>query len=47
MVMLGYERGTKAYKVFDPLTQRVHETRDAVFDEAASWTWEVDGVATL
>jgi hypothetical protein len=47
MVMLGYEPGSKAYKVFDPLTQRVHVTRDAVFDKAASWTSEEDGVATL
>jgi hypothetical protein len=36
MVLLGYESGSKAYKVFDPLTQRVHVTRDVVFDEAAS-----------
>jgi hypothetical protein len=38
MVLLGYEPGTKAWKVFDPLSQRVHVTRDAVFDEAASWS---------
>jgi hypothetical protein len=47
MVLLGYEAGSKAYKVFDPLTQWVHVTRDVVFDEAASWNWEEAGVESL
>jgi transposase InsO family protein len=47
MVLLGYEPGSKAYKVFDPLTQTVHVTRDAVFDEAASWSWENGGLEAV
>jgi hypothetical protein len=35
-VLIGYEPGSKAYKVFDLLAQRVHITRDVVFDEAGS-----------
>lgn len=39
MVLLGYEPGAKAYRVFDPVARRVHVTRDIVFDEAAQWDW--------
>jgi transposase InsO family protein len=39
MVLLGYEQGTKAYRVYDPAGQRVHVARDVVFDEAAHWEW--------
>lgn len=45
MVFIGYEAGSKAYRVYDPVTRRVHVTRDAVFDEAASWDWGKDGAA--
>jgi hypothetical protein len=37
MVMIGYEPGSKAYQVFDPVANRVHVTRDAVFEEDAAW----------
>jgi hypothetical protein len=40
MVFIGYEPGSKAYRVYDPATRRVHVTRDTVFDEGASWSWE-------
>jgi hypothetical protein len=39
MVMIGYEPGSKAYRVFDPVVNRVHVTRDAVFEEDAAWDW--------
>jgi hypothetical protein len=42
MVLLGYEQGTKAYRVFDPVTRRVHAARDVLFDEAAHWDWGTD-----
>jgi hypothetical protein len=42
MVLLGYEQGTKAYRVYDPTARRVHVARDVVFDEAASWNWDAD-----
>jgi hypothetical protein len=40
-VFIGYEHGTsKAWRVYDPVGKRVHITRDTVFDELASWSWE-------
>ncbi|KAF0899185.1 hypothetical protein E2562_015550 [Oryza meyeriana var. granulata] len=35
MVFVGYETGSKAYRVYDPETRRVHVTRDVVFDDGA------------
>jgi hypothetical protein len=32
-VFIGYAEGSKAYRIFDPGTQRVCTTRDVVFDE--------------
>lgn len=37
MIFIGYERGSKAYHAYDPVTKRVHVTRDVVFDEEAQW----------
>ncbi|WVZ71925.1 hypothetical protein U9M48_020454 [Paspalum notatum var. saurae] len=43
MVFLGYEQGSKAYRLYDPRAERVHISRDVVFDEGASWSWEASG----
>ena len=39
MVFLGYQQGSKGYRVYDPIDKRVHVTRDVVFDEIAKWDW--------
>jgi hypothetical protein len=39
MVLMGYDVGSKAYKLFDPVSQRAHVSRDIVFDEDSSWEW--------
>ena len=39
MVFVGYEPGSKAYRVYDPTTRRLHISRDVVFEEAAQWAW--------
>lgn len=36
MIFLGYEARSKAYRMYDPSSKRIHVTRDAVFDEATS-----------
>jgi transposase InsO family protein len=37
VVFIGYQDGSKAYRFYDPVTERVHISRDAVFDERARW----------
>jgi transposase InsO family protein len=39
MVFIGYASGSKAWRFYDPMAHRVHESRDAVFQEHASWDW--------
>ncbi|WVZ50371.1 hypothetical protein U9M48_001629 [Paspalum notatum var. saurae] len=39
MIFVRYEKGSKAYRAYDPVAKRVHVTRDVVFDEAAQWDY--------
>lgn len=39
LVHLGTEPGSKAYRMFDPRTQKVVVSRDVVFDESKGWNW--------
>jgi hypothetical protein len=41
MVFLGYEQGTKGYRVYDPVANRLQISCDVVFDENVSWDWSV------
>jgi hypothetical protein len=43
MVLLGYEAGSKAYRLYDPRARRVCISRDVVFDEKKAWRWEERG----
>jgi hypothetical protein len=35
--MIGYEAGSKSYRVYDPITNQVHVTCDTVFEEGTAW----------
>ena len=37
MVFLGYAKGTKAYRFYDPRGDKVLVSRDAVFDKKMAW----------
>jgi hypothetical protein len=39
-VFIGYETGSKAYRVFDPMENQVHLSRDVAFDENNFRNWE-------
>jgi hypothetical protein len=38
-VFLGYEPGTKGYRVYDPIKDKLMITRDVIFDEKKAWNW--------
>ncbi|WVZ70815.1 hypothetical protein U9M48_019452 [Paspalum notatum var. saurae] len=38
MVLLGYEAGSKGYRMYDLVERRVVISRDIVFNESTSWT---------
>jgi len=37
MVFIGYETGSKAYKMYNPVSKRLQVSRDVIFDEEARW----------
>lgn len=39
VVNLGKETGTKAYRLYDPVSNRVLVSRDVVFEEMKPWPW--------
>uniref|UniRef100_A0ACD5ZX98 Uncharacterized protein n=1 Tax=Avena sativa TaxID=4498 RepID=A0ACD5ZX98_AVESA len=45
MVFIGYETGSKAYRMYDPVSKCLHVSRDVIFDEEARWNWEAPGEA--
>ena len=45
MVFLGYEEGSKAYRLYDPVAGRVTVSRDVMFDNAAAWRWDEEETA--
>ncbi|GJT30402.1 ribonuclease H-like domain, reverse transcriptase, RNA-dependent DNA polymerase [Tanacetum coccineum] len=40
MVYLGNEQGSKAYRLFDPTTQKICVSRDVKFKENETWDWK-------
>jgi hypothetical protein len=47
MVFIGYEKRTKAYRLYDPVEKKVHISRDVVFDEDDQWNWDEEDKATV
>ena len=42
-VFLSFELGSKAYRVFDPVNNKLMVMRDVIFDEKKGWNWEEKG----
>jgi hypothetical protein len=42
-IFIGYESGSKTFRAYDPLTRKVHVTRDMIFEEQAQWDWAQGG----
>jgi hypothetical protein len=40
MMFIGYESGSKGYRFFDPVTNKLVVSRDVVFEENTPWDWE-------
>ena len=39
LIHLGIDSGSKAYRLYHPISQRVVVSRDVVFDEKKTWEW--------
>ncbi|KAF2301069.1 hypothetical protein GH714_019859 [Hevea brasiliensis] len=39
-VMIGYEEGSKAYRLYDPVKKKLIISRDVIFEEEKSWPWQ-------
>ena len=39
-VLLGVSEESKAYRLYDPTSQRIIISRDVVFEEDKSWDWD-------
>ena len=46
MIFVGYEEGSKCYRVYDPITKKVQVTRDVIFEESRPWDWNVPEAPT-
>ena len=40
MVFVGYELGTESYCCLDPLTFKLHISRDMIFEQSKVWNWD-------
>ncbi|KAF8365039.1 hypothetical protein HHK36_032960 [Tetracentron sinense] len=39
-IFIGYSEESKAYKLYNPLTNKVVVSRDVIFNEEESWNWD-------
>jgi hypothetical protein len=47
MVLLGYEPGTKGYRMVDLITEKLCISRDVKFEEDEAWNWDINNKAQL
>ncbi|GJR31714.1 retrovirus-related pol polyprotein from transposon TNT 1-94, partial [Tanacetum coccineum] len=40
-VFVGYDKRSKGYKLYNPVTKKVVVSRDVEFDEDGSWDWSI------
>jgi hypothetical protein len=40
MVFVGYETRTKGYRVYDPISRKLHISRNVIFEESKGWDWK-------
>lgn len=38
-IFIGYSEESKAYHLYNPLTQQIYVNRDVIFDENSCWNW--------
>lgn len=41
VINLGREPGTKGYRLYDPKENRIHISRDVIFEETKQWPWDM------
>jgi len=46
-VLLGISKESKAYRLYNPLSQKIIISRDVIFKEEDSWPWSEDHVAAI
>ncbi|KAK8954179.1 hypothetical protein KSP39_PZI002872 [Platanthera zijinensis] len=39
-IFIGYSQQSKAYRIYNPKTQKLSITRDVIFNENTSWDWD-------
>jgi len=39
MVFIGYEEGTKGYRLLESVSKELHVRRDVIFEEDQAWDW--------
>jgi hypothetical protein len=45
MILIGYEKGSKEYRLYDPEKRKLVVSRDVIFEEDRCWDWEVSETA--
>ena len=41
-IFIGFSENSKAYKLFNPIINKVIISRDVIFDEDATWNWSTE-----